>query len=377
MSRYITPFVTEDLKEKMVFVGGPRQVGKTTMAFGLLGNGGENHPDYFNWDFGEDRLRIRNGELPIGDPLIVLDEVHKYKHWRNLIKGFYDKFKSQSSFLVTGSARLDYYKRGGDSLAGRYHYYRLHPFSLREMSAVTNRSDRDHLLRFGGFPEPLLKGTERAWRRWQKERLNHVIREDLRDLENVKNIDLVTLLADMLPLKVGSPLSIKSLREDLEVAHQTADQWVRILEHLYFCFRISPFQFSKIRAVKKERKLYLWDWSVCKEMGKKFENLLAAQLLKYCHLLEDTEGYSMELRFLRDVDKREIDFVVLQEGKPQFAVECKTGDVGVSPAIRYFSERTPIPKFYQVHLGKRFFQNKECRAVVIPFEKFCQELNLP
>lgn len=377
MDRYIAQFVAEDLKEKMVFVGGPRQVGKTTLAFRLLGDGKEDHPDYFNWDFREDRLKIKNGEIPFGDRLIVLDEVHKYRHWRNLVKGFYDKFKSDSSFLITGSARLDYYKRGGDSLAGRYHYYRLHPFSLNEMTTVANKTDVDHLLQFGGFPEPLLKGEERSWRRWQKERLDHVIKEDLRDLEDVKNIDLVGLLADTLPGKVGSPLSIKSLREDLEVAHQTVDRWVRILEHLYFCFRIPPFQFSKIRAVKKEKKLYLWDWSVCEEKGTKFENLVACQLLKYCHFIEDTQGHRMELRYLRDIDRREIDFVVMQNNRPQFAVECKSGDSQISPAIGYYSERTPIPRFYQVHLGRRHFHKKEYRAVVLPFTQFCQELKLP
>ncbi|MBI4125053.1 MAG: ATP-binding protein [Deltaproteobacteria bacterium] len=361
----------------MVFVGGPRQVGKTTLAFHLLKNGNERHPDYFNWDFREDRLRIRNGELPFGDPLLILDEVHKFKDWRNLIKGFYDKFKSKSAFLVTGSARLDYYKRGGDSLAGRYHYYRLHPFSLKEMAALGKPADTDSLLKFGGFPEPLHKGSERFWRRWQKERLDHVIKEDLRDLENVKDVDLVTLLADTLPLRVGAPLSIKSLREDLEVAHQTVDRWVRILEHLYFCFRIPPFLGPKIRAVKKEKKLYLWDWSLCADAGCRFENLVACQLLKYCHFLEDTQGYRMELRFLRDIDKREIDFVVLRDRRPQFAVECKTGDSQLSPAIRYYAERTAIPKFYQVHLGKRHFQKTDQRALVIPFPLFCQELSLP
>lgn len=377
MSRYLEPFIREDLKEKMVFVGGPRQVGKTTLAFHLLGGANEHHPDYFNWDFKEDRTRIRNSELPFGDPLIVLDEIHKHKPWRNLIKGFYDKFKSDSSFLVTGSARLDYYRRGGDSLAGRYHYYRMHPFSLTEMNRLAGKTDLEMLLKFGGFPEPLLKGTERAWKRWQKERFDHVVREDLRDLENVKDIDLITVLADVLPARVGSPLSIKNLKEDLEVAHQTVERWVKILEQLYFCFRIAPYRSSKIRAVKKEKKLYMWDWSICESPGAKFENLIACQLLKYCHFLEDTQGDRMELRFLRDIDKREIDFVVMKDNQPVFAVECKSGDTALAPAIHYFAERTAIPRFFQVHLGKKRLQKREARAEVIPFEVFCRELNLP
>ena len=153
------------------------------------------------------------------------------------------------------------------------------------------------------------------------------------------------------------------------------ERWITILENLYLCFRISPFGAPKVRAVKKERKLYLWDWSMTPEGGARFENLVASQLLKYCHFVEDTEGNAMELRFLRDTDRREVDFVVLKDRKPLFAVECKTGERSLSPAIRYFAERTSIPRFFQVHLGDRHFENGW--ATVLPFRTFCRELHLP
>ena len=291
------------------------------------------------------------------------------------MKGIYDTEKSRRRIVVTGSARLDYYRKGGDSLANRYRYFRLHPFSLGELGASPTRGDLDALLRFGGFPEPFLRQDERELRLWQRDRIARVVRDDLRDLEQVREISLVEQLVDLLPARVGSPLSIKSLREDLEVDHKTVERWLQILENLYLCFRISPFGPPKVRAVKKERKLYLWDWSMVPEAGPRFENLVASQLLKYCHFVEDTAGHAMELRFLRDTDRREVDFVVLRDRKPAFAVECKTGERGVSPAIRYFSERTSIPRYYQVHFGDRHFQTG--KATVLPFLRFCRDIGLP
>ncbi|MDO8519155.1 MAG: DUF4143 domain-containing protein [Deltaproteobacteria bacterium] len=196
-------------------------------------------------------------------------------------------------------------------------------------------------------------------------------------LENIKEVDLLLLLAQILPSRVGSPLSIANLREDLNVAFETADHWVRILENLYYCFRIPPLQGDRLRAVKKEQKLYLWDWSQCETPSARFENLVASQLLKYCHFMEDTEGFDMELRFFRDVDKREVDFVVLKEKKPLWGVECKTGERQISSGIAYLAERTGIPRFYQVHLGKQKFESGKHRTIVLPFLDFCRELGLP
>jgi predicted AAA+ superfamily ATPase len=360
----------------MVFVGGPRQVGKTTLALSLIGGrANASHPAYFNWDDPHAAARVRRLELPPGEPLLVLDEIHKYARWRNLVKGIYDTERARRRIVVTGSARLDYYRKGGDSLANRYRYFRLHPFSLCELNASPTKNDLDALLRFGGFPEPFLLQDQREHRIWQRDRVTRVVREDLRDLEHVREISLVEHLVDLLPARVGSPLSIKSLREDLEVDHKTVERWITILENLYLCFRIAPFGSPKVRAVKKEQKLYLWDWSMAPEGGPRFENLVASHLLKYCHFIEDTEGYAMELRFLRDTDKREVEFVVLKDRKPLYAVECKSGERAASPAVRYFAERTAIPRFYQVHLGDRHYETGA--VTVLPFRTFCHELRLP
>ncbi len=374
-SRYLENPVRDDLSQKMVFVGGPRQVGKTTFALTFLPRPTEKHPAYLSWDDISTRGDLLKGRLPGGQKIVILDEIHKYARWRSLIKGFYDKNKSEMSFLVTGSARLDYYRKGGESLQGRYHYYRLHPFSMAEINPSPTMNDFSLLLKFGGFPEPCLRGEEKFWRRWQRERLQRVIYDDIRDLEQVKEVSLLELLAGELPNRVGSPLSIKNLREVLQVAHESVERWINIFERMYFCFRVPPFGSPNIRAVKKEQKLYLWDWSAVPEEGPRFENFIASHLLKYCHLIEDTEGYDMDLRFLRDTDRREVDFVVLREGKPLFAVECKSGEKNINPALYYFKERTQIPRFYQVHTGIRDYERDGVRA--LPVHKLIQELSLP
>ena len=257
LTRYLHSHVREDLKNKMVFLGGPRQIGKTTLALDILGAKNRRHPAYLNWDSPLVRKPLLEGEIPGGQPIIVLDEIHKFPRWRNLVKGFFDTRDDRTSFLVTGSARLDHYRKGGDSLQGRYHHYRLHPFTLGELATAPNAGDLESLMRFGGFPEPLLAGDSRTWRRWQRERISRVVYEDLRDIENLRQVALVELLVDALPDRVGSPLSINSLSEDLQVAHETVRRWLEILENLYVCFRILPFGAPRIRAVKKEAKLYL------------------------------------------------------------------------------------------------------------------------
>jgi len=236
-------------------------------------------------------------------------------------------------------------------------------------------NDFNLLFKLGGFPEPCLRGEERFWRRWQRERLQRVIYDDIRDLENIKEISLLELLASELPNRVGAPLSVKNLKEVLQVAHETVDRWINIFEKMYYCFRIPPYGARKVRAVKKEQKLYLWDWSIIPETGPRFENFIASHLLKYCHFVEDTEGFSMDLKFLRDTDKREVDFVVLKDGKPLFAVECKTGEKKINPALFYFMERTQIPRFYQVHTGDKDYEKRGVR--VLPVIEFIKEFSLP
>lgn len=375
IQRYLSAQIGHDLERKMVFIGGPRQVGKTTLSLQFIRPAREDNPAYFNWDRVADRKIILRDELPLQKSLLILDEIHKFRNWRGFVKGLYDKNKSHLKIIVTGSARLDYFRRGGDSLVGRYHYFRLHPFSLNELSKTPTQSDLQHLLKFSGFPEPLFSAHEDEHRRWQRERVQRVVQTDLRDLETVREISAIELLIEALPDRVGRPLSLNSLSEDLQVAQATVGRWIDILDRLYMTFRISPFGPPKIRAVKKEQKIYFWDWTQVSTPGERFENLVASHLLKYCHYLEDTKGYRMELRFLRDTDRREIDFVVLQDRKPLFAVECKTGERTLSPHIRYFAERTSVPAFYQVHLGTKDFGHPKSGRV-LPFTTFCREISL-
>ena len=372
-TRYLSPIIKEVLNRKMVFIGGPRQVGKTTMSLQFLNPSTPKNPQYMNWDRTADRKLILNDQIPLQKKLTIFDEIHKYKNWRNLMKGLYDKHHEDHQFIVTGSAQLDYFRKGGDSLLGRYRYLRLHPFSLMELSKNPSQNDLKTLLKFGGFPEPLFLQNENEHRIWQNERMNKVIYEDLRDLQNVKEISTLLMLAEILPARVGSPLSLKNLGEDLQVSQPTVEKWVDLLSHMYYCYKIAPFGSPKIRAVKKLQKVYLWDWSQIEEDGYRFENLVASQLLKYCHFIQDTEGHIMELRYLRDTDGREIDFVVLKNKKPIFAVECKSGDRELSKHIHYFKERTQIPEFYQVHMKDKDYGTRKTGRVM-PFISFCKEV---
>ena len=360
--RYLSPFIIKDLKDKMVFVGGPRQVGKTTLCRNIIAKHFEN-PSYFNWDNRGDRKAITASAWPADAELLIFDEIHKYRQWKGLIKGEYDKLKDKYKFLVTGSARLDLYRRGGDSLQGRYHYYRLHPFTLAELEGIAFRvsvhrelpiSEGFHqkametLDTFGGFPEPFMKQDARELRRWHNEKIERMFREDILDVQAIRDVGNMKLLSDILPSRAGSLLSINSLREDLGVSFRAASHWIDILETFYYHFRIYPFSAKKIRSLKKEPKLYLWDWSEVEDEAARFENLIASHLLKLVHFITDYEGYKAELYFLRDVDKHEVDFLVAINGKPWFAVEAKLKDTAVSPHLLYFMERLNIPYSYQV-----------------------------
>lgn len=371
-NRTIKARLAKDLLTKIVLLGGPRQVGKTTLAKTFI----KTKQQYLSWDDLDDRAVIKSHQINPDLKIVVLDEIHKYARWRTLIKGLFDKYEDKLKIIVTGSAKLDHFRKGGDSLFGRFFYHRLHPITLTE--ATENKSARitiADLITFGGFPEPLLKKDQTFLKRWRRERLSRVVYQDINDLNLVKDISLIEILVDLLPSKVGSPLSIKSLQEDLEVSPNTVSKWITILEQVYYCYRILPYGTKKVRAVKKTNKLYLWDWSELSETGARFENFVASHLLKYCHYLEDSAGHKMELRYLKDIDGREVDFVILKDSKPLFAVECKTGENSLSPHIKYFRTRTTIPKFYQVHLGKKKYVDRNC--YVLPFIDFCKVENIP
>lgn len=385
--RYLTPFIVEDLKEKMVFVGGPRQVGKTTLCRNFIGDYFRNHA-YFNWDNRGDRKAITASAWPGDAELLIFDEIHKFRQWKSFIKGEYDKLKGTYKFLVTGSSRLDLYRRGSDSLQGRYHYYRLHPFTLAEVEGLTYKATVfkdlpiesglykdavDSLDTFGGFPEPFMKQSKRNLRRWHNEKIERMFREDILDVQAIRDIGNMKLLSDILPARAGSLLSINSLREDIEVSFRALSNWMDILESFYYIFRIFPFTAKKIRSLKKEPKLYLWDWSEVEDDAARFENLIASHLLKFVHFINDYEGYRAELNYLRDVDKREVDFLVVIGGKPWFAVEVKLNDTTPSPHLTYYSERLKIPYLYQV-VKKDSVDKLEKGVRVISAGKFLSSL---
>ena len=340
--RYLLRQVEKDLKRKMVFIAGPRQVGKTTLALSLPGA----KSGYLNWDVAADRERLLRRELPPAG-MWIFDEIHKYRGWRGFLKGLYDARRSSQRILVTGSARLDLYRHGGDSLQGRYHLLRLHPLSAREVNAATAGDLRD-LLALGGFPEPFFGGSMVEARRWSREYRTRLIHEDVASLERVQDLGRLEHLALRLPELVGSPLSINALREDLEVSHKTAASWIAVLERLYAIFRLAPFGAPRIRAVKKEQKHYQFDWSLVPGDGPRFENLVASHLLKWVHHEQDASGRDLELRYFRDSDGREVDFVVTEGRKPILLVEAKLQDQGVDRSLRYLAARFPGVEAWQV-----------------------------
>lgn len=352
----------------MVFVAGPRQVGKTTLARRICGRSG----GYLNWDVSADREKILREELP-ATRLWVFDELHKYRGWRNLLKGLYDGRARGQRILVTGSARLDLYRFGGDSLQGRYHLLRLHPLSVAELGIET-QTDFDSLLRLGGFPEPFFSGSEVEARRWSREYRNLLIRDEVASLERVTDLGKLELLMLRLPDLVGSPLSVNAVREDLQVSHKTAEGWLSVFERLCAVFRIPPFGAPRLRAVRKERKHYHVDWSLVPGAGPRFENLVAVHLKKWVDYQQDARGRDLELRYFRDVDGREVDFVIVEGRRPVQFVECKTADADIHPGLRYLKARfRDCPAFQVSAAGSKDFVTPE-GIRVLPARKFLATL---
>jgi len=333
----------------MVFVGGPRQVGKTTLAKAILS---EDFPTgrYLNWDFDEDRQDIFKKKWSHDHKLLVFDELHKYPRWKNWIKGIFDVSHETHSFLVTGSARLDVYRRGGDSLMGRYHYWRLHPFTLDEIpEGISSKQAFDRLMAFGGFPEPFLEADERFARRWRRERFDRVLREDVRDLEYIRNIQLLGMFLDLLRYRVGSLIILSNMASDLQISPKTAKSWLEVLERMYLVFSVRPYTKSLPRAVLKPPKIYFFDnGDVIGDDGARFENLVATSLLKRLHFLEDRDGFRYELRYIRDKEGREVDFAIIKEGVLDEIIEVKFSDEHISKSLSYYAHRLNPKKATQI-----------------------------
>ena len=369
-ARTLAKHIGQDLQEKMVLVSGPRQSGKTTLAQALLTRRYRSTAKrYLNWDDDETRTRILARDFPLTG-LIAFDELHKFGRWRNYLKGLYDTRREHQQILVTGSARLDLYRRGGDSLQGRYHHLRLYPFSLKEAGCSVQ-----DLMAYGPFPEPLFSSSQLKARRWSREYRSRLVREDVATLERVDEMGALEQLTLRLPALVGSVLSVNALREDLQVAHKSVTRWLDILERLMLVFLVSPFGPPRIKAVKKSRKHYHFDWTTIGSEAARFENLVAFHLLKECHYREDTEGFDAELRFFRDLEGREVDFVQLLDGRPVRFVECKLQDTDVDPSLRYLARKLPGVEAVQV-VKKPKVDRVETGIRIVSADRFLSELAL-
>lgn len=376
--RYISAYVQKDLKKKMVFVGGPRQCGKTTLAKALLLD--QKSGLYLNWDNSKDKLTIKDEKWSDQDNLLIFDELHKMKNWKNFIKGIYDKENELHQFLVTGSARLDVFRKGGDSLLGRYHYWRLHPFSLFETpdKRISAEESFRRLLIVGGFPEPFLDNDEREARRWREERNSRVIRDDIRDLENIKQVDQMSLLLELLKGRVGSLISVANLAQDIGVSPMTVAKWIEIFEKMYLVFIVRPYSTSLARGLKKSFKVYFFDNAdVEADEGARFENLVANHLLQQIHFWEDYQGYKMQLCFVRDKEKREVDFAVILNKKVHELIEVKWSDHEISSHLHYFAERLRPQKITQIVAKlKKPFKKGQLQLVspLIYFQKIKEDI---
>jgi len=347
-SRYLEPYIFKDLQKKMVFLGGPRQCGKTSLAQSILRN--TSSGKYFNWDRKKDRLNILQESWIDQDFLLIFDEIHKYKLWRNYLKGIFDTEREHHQFLVTGSARLDLYRRGGDSLLGRYFYWRLHPFTLSEIPEGFSASETfSRLMRVGGFPEPFLDGNEQEARRWRVSRTERVLREDINDLESIKDIQTFQLLVELLQTRIGGAVVYANLAEDLQVASSTIKKWIEILERMYLIFTVLPYTNKLPRAIQKPPKVYFYDNAdVEGDEGARFENLVATHLIKKIQFLQDRDGDRYELRYIRDREKHEVDFVILKNREILQLIEVKWSDSAVSKSLQYFSERLKPKNVIQI-----------------------------
>ena len=388
-------------RKKMAFISGPRQCGKTTLAKSLL----VDRELYFNWD--DHRFKaiwtkspelIAERAFAQTKPRLVLDEFHKNRRWKTQVKAFYDHHGDNLEIILTGSAHLNAYRKGVDSLMGRFVHFHLLPFSLGELetkaplafeefnssilagswpeSSRSSKSLVDSLWKFGGFPEPLLSQSEQVHNIWSRNRLELLVRQDLRDLSRILDLSQVEVLASLLPVRVGSPLSVQSLREDLDCAHTTLTRWLKGLSEVYYHFELKPYSTHVIRSLKKEGKIYLYDWSAIEDMGSRFENMVACHLLKICHYFKDIGESDLKLHYLRDKEKREVDFLVMAKNKPLFSVESKLNQLNLDRAYLQFQKRLKVPHFQIVKTPNicRRISEGPCPAYVVSFDRFFQQL---
>src|SRR5215472_4267070 len=336
----------------MALVSGPRQVGKTTTCRSI----GE---AYLNWDNADDRRRLLRGPAALAEalqldhltahiPVAVLDELHKYSKWKTLLKGFFDTYGERVHLIVTGSSRPDVFRRGSDSLMGRYLLYRMHPWSVgeslrtnlpqREISAQAEitAAEWEALWEHGGFPEPFLRRDSRFTRRWRSLRQEQLSREDPREVALVTDLGTMETLMQLLAERSAQQLVYSNLAREIQVSADTVKRWVDLLSRLHYGFMVRPWFTNVAKALRKEPKWFQRDWSGLANEGARAETFVA------CHLLKAVEGWTdlgfggFELRYLRDKQKREVDFLVLKDRKPWFMVEVKLNETSLSPSLAHF-----------------------------------------
>lgn len=385
---------------QMTFLAGPRQVGKTTIA--KAAKRLTHRFYYLNWDNQNDRKLILEGPEAIAEkydleqsstksPLIVFDEVHKYAHWKTFLKGFFDTYRDHVKIIVTGSTRLDVYKHGGDSMMGRYFLYRIHPLSVAELlrtgfdedkliSGPKNIKDEDFnvLLEFGGFPDPFINRKARFSNRWKLRWKQQLLKEDVRDTSRIMDISRLELLTLKLADISGQLVNYSSLAKDTLATIPTVQNWIKTLEGLFYCFRIKPWSKNVSKSLRKQPKIYLWDWSNVADLGARNENFIAGHLFKAVHFWTDMGLGEFELFFVRDTDQREVDFLVTKNGKPWFLVEVKTSSKAkMSQSLKHFHEELETEHAFQVSVDGEFV-NKDCfsynRPVIVSAKTFLSQL---
>jgi len=359
---------------KIAFVSGPRQCGKTTLAKMLLER--RKVGSYLNWDDVEFRRAwarhpsaVIPGSAGKETPLVVLDELHKDRLWKRNLKGVFDTLAKPCDFLVTGSARLNVYMKGSDSLLGRHYSFRLHPFSVREMehpdvlapdemlAALFSRANQSRkapegnleaLMAYGPFPEPLLEQNVRKANLWRRNREQLIVREDLRDLSRLLELGRIELMTALLPERVGSLFSPTALAQDLEVSIPTIKRWTTYLKQLYYLFELKPYTRHIVRSLRRDGKIYLWDYGAIKDEAARFENMVACHLLKTCNFWTDTGEGEFELCLLRNKDGQEIDFLILRDGVPWLPVEAKHSDAEPSDSWKRYAGKLPCRQALQI-----------------------------
>lgn len=373
MKRLYDSIVEFHLKSyrQMAFLSGPRQSGKTTIA--------KAHAQaYLNWDDDRVRLAILAGQQKVAaqcaldvvrtQPLVVaFDEIHKYKLWKQFLKGFFDDYEDRVRVLATGSARMDVYRRGGDSMMGRYFPYRVHPLTVAELLDVSlpgeslwrtpkplGDDDWQALWTYGGFPEPFLKRNRPFSRRWNALRREQLLSEDIRDLSQVGQMDQMSALMEILSNRSGEQIVYSSLGSEVRIDEKTVKSWIGILKHLFYGFEVRPYFKNIENSIRKTPKWYLRDWALVPDEGKRFETLMACHLLKAVECWTDLGLGDFELCYLRDKQKREVDFVVTRDQKPWLLIEAKKGQERLTPALSHFQRVTGASYAFQVVCDEPF-----------------------